>query len=508
MEVEFGTNEVLPDSPKPEEVAVNNAETIEQSLYRRRLILGAGQGFGGEVNTNASNRDYAQQFGYPPHIDKYMYQRMYDRNPIAHRVVQLYPLECWQQTPTIYDSDAPAESEFEKKVNALFSRHNVWGMLRRADILSGIGNFGIILMGVGDGKKLNEPVEIGKDANGKLHTYPLQYVRAFPHSQVEIASVETDKTNPRYGHPTMYRVQFQPFDIDVEGGFIDFTMQEIHWTRVVHVADNREISEIYGVPRMQLVYNNLLDIEKILGASGEMFYKGAYPGFVVEASDNTLGTVQLDSESIRKEIEMYENNFQRWMALKNAHVNALGSQYSDPASHIEVCVNQIAIGMGCPSRILLGSERGELASSQDAVIWKKRLMERQKSYLTPFLIKPVIMRLIMYGMLPVPYDQDFHVSWPNLSEDTPVEIYATREKQIQFIQNYIDSGLNEFMTPIDYLVKFCDMSEQEAKGMLERAEQYNREQVDKEAVGLLVKPGESAEGGGGMPGGGGGGMMF
>lgn len=479
-----------------QEVTVNNVEDIEQSLYRRRLILGAGQGFGGETNTNASNRDYYQQYGYPPHVDKYMYQRLYDRNPIAHRVVQLYPLECWQQLPEVYDSDAPTESDFEKTVKMLFSKYNIWGMLRRADILSGIGNFGILLMGVGDGKNLNEPVEIGRDAKGVLHTYPLQYVRAFPHSQVEIAQVETDKTNPRYGHPNMYRIQFQPFDVDVEGGFVDFTMQDVHWTRVVHIADNREISEIYGVPRMQLVYNNLLDLEKILGAAGEMFYKGAYPGFVVEATDNMLGTVQIDTASIKQQVEMYENNFQRWMALKNAHVNALGSQYSDPTGHVEVCINQIAIGMGCPSRILLGSERGELASSQDAVIWKKRLMERQSSYVIPFLIKPVITRLIMYGMLPIPYDGDFHVEFPNMSEDTQEEVYASREKQIQFFKDYISSGLNEFMSPVDYFVKFCDLTETEAKTMIQHADEYNKEQLDKEAAGMLKKVGEGDAGGG------------
>lgn len=133
----------------------------------------------------------------------------------------------------------------------------------------------------------------------------------------------------------MYRIQFQPWDVELDGGFTDMSMQEVHWTRVVHIADNREISEIYGVPRLQLVYNACLDLEKIFGSSGEMFYKGAYPGFVVEATDNLLNTVQLDSESIRQEVEKYENNFQRWMAIKNAHINALSSSYADPAGHVE-----------------------------------------------------------------------------------------------------------------------------------------------------------------------------
>ena len=486
------------------DVAVhNNSEEVSQQLYRRQLALGQNSG---EVNTSPLNRDYYAQFGYPEVISKFDYQRMYDRDPVAHRVVELYPAECWQQLPMILDSDAPTQSDFETQIATLFSVHNIWGMMRRADILSGIGNFGIMLMGIGDGKNLNEPVDT-HDANGKPIKYKLQYVRVFPHSQVDIAQFEMDRTNHRFGHPKMYRIQFQPNDLvtDIDG-YVDLTVQNVHWTRIIHIADNREVSEVFGVPRLQRVYNALLDLNKVFGSSGEMFYKGAYPGFVVEATDNLLGTVQLDSESIRKEVEKYENNFQRWMALKNAHVNPLSSSYSDPSGHVEVCLNRIAVAMGCPVRILLGSERGELASSQDAVIWKKRLMERQTSYITPFIIRPVVRYLVKYGIVDPPYDMDFHVEWPDLSTDTPADIYAIREKQIQFIVGYKD--VQQFMSPTDYFVKFCEMTEEEVQTMMEHADAYNKEQIDKQAAMLINQPqaGGGPDMGGGMGGDMGGGM--
>ena len=144
----FGQNEV----PEKKEVAITN-EDIKQQLFRRRLLLGNNIG---EVNTSPLTRDYNAQFGYPEVISKVVYQRMYDRDPIAHRVVQLYPLECWQQLPAIYDSDAPTQSDFEKQIKILFEKFDIWSRLRMVDILSGIGNFGILLMGVGDGKNLNE----------------------------------------------------------------------------------------------------------------------------------------------------------------------------------------------------------------------------------------------------------------------------------------------------------------------------------------------------------------
>ena len=274
---------LVPVRPMPVASATvwNSAgEELAQSLFRRRAILGSNLN---EVNTNPFNRDIWGQVGYPQYIDKYQYQRMYDRNPVAHRVVELYPLECWQQLPTIYDSDAPTQSEFEKKVNEVFSKTNMWGFLRRIDILSGIGCYGILLLGVGDGKPLSEPVVRTPD-----QSYDLTYVRAFPHSQVEIMATEMDRTSPRYGWPTKYQIRSQGFEqTDMEGGLVDLTMQEVHWTRIVHIADNRLVSEIFGVPRLQCCYNALLDLEKIFASSGEMFYKGAYPPYVISG----IGTV-------------------------------------------------------------------------------------------------------------------------------------------------------------------------------------------------------------------------
>lgn len=487
------------ETKKNIEAAVFN--DVQQQLYRRQLMLGAS-----DVNTSPLSRTYWEMFGYPECIDKYEYQKMYDRNPVAHRVVELYPAECWQSKPEILDSDAPASSHFETQIRDLFERYSIWSMLRRVDVLSGIGNFGILLMGVGDGKALNEPVDLSPLPNGEPRRYKLQYIRAFPHSQVSIAASEANKSNRRYGHPTMYRIQFQPNDLitDVEG-FVDLSMQDVHWTRVIHIADNREVSEIYGIPRLQLVYNALLDLEKVFGSSGEMFWKGAYPGFVVEATDNQLGTVQIDSESIRHEIEKYENNLQRWMALKNAHVNPLSSSYSDPSNHIKTCLDQIALAVGCPMRILLGSERGELASSQDGVIWRKRLMERQNSYITPYIIRPVVQYLINCGVVDPPYDRDFHVEWPDLSTETKTEVYGIRSQQLAFLSQYKNDGLSEFISPADFLIKFCDFSDKECELLLANAKRERQKKLMEDAAQLMAQDlglgGEEGAGGmGGMGG--------
>jgi hypothetical protein len=234
-----------------------------------------------------------------------------------------------------------------------------------------------------------------------------------------------------------------------------------------------------------------------------MFWKGAYPGFAVEATDNQLGTVQIDSESIRHEVEKYENNLQRWMALKNAHVNPLSSSYSDPSNHIKTCLDQIALAVGCPMRILLGSERGELASSQDGVLWRKRLMERQETYITPYIIRPVVQYLVNCGMVDPPYDRDFHVEWPDLSTETEAEIYTIRSQQMAFMSQYKNDGLNEFMSKRDFLIKFCDFTDKECDTMLENAKQERQKKLMEDAAVLQAQDLGLGGGEGGGPGGGG-----
>jgi hypothetical protein len=392
------------------ETAINNEQLAEenqllrrnlmirndmlQSLYRRAAMLG-----NGEVNTNPMNRDFDQQFGYPETIDKAMYKKLFDRNGVAHRVVALQPSECWLNPPQIYDQEVPSNSPFEIACDELFTKHSCYSVLKRIDVLSGVGHYGVLLFGVDDGKDLREPVDCVEYMPEKLvqGDHKLLYIRPFQHYQVQISQTEWDTSNPRYGQPTEYIIQFNAADHHVEGGMNDLRTVHVHWTRILHVADNRETSELFGTPRMQLVYDNVLDIRKIRGSSAEMFYKGAYPGISIEAVDDITSGGQLDLESMRRSIELYENGLQRWFGLINAKANALSPQVQSPADHIRINLEEICIALGCPLRIFMGSESAHLASDQDAAAWNNRLMERQQNYLTPYLVRPFLTRLVQIG---------------------------------------------------------------------------------------------------------------
>jgi hypothetical protein len=448
---------------------------ILNSVLDQRSSWGRMAGGYGEINTNTLNRDYDGQFGYPKAISKYEYQNMYDRNPFARRIVQLFPLECWTTHPEVQDNDAPSESPFVKAFEVLNRRHSFWATLRKADILSGVGAFGIIVFGLDDNKPLSAPLE-GYDDPEYPKDHKLLYLRVFPHSMVDIQSKCMDRSSPRFGSPEMYQITNTPNRDMMEDMTVDMTSTSVHWTRVLHVADNKETSEIYGIPRMQLVYNTLLDITKVFGCAGEMFYKGAYPGYSITATDGQL-PVQMDIENITQKMAAFENGFQRWIGLQNAQINALPSMYSEPSGLMEQYINAVAIALAVPRRIFEGSERGELASGQDAILWSNRLQERRANYLVPNLVRPFVNLLLRYGVIPEPFNRDYSIEWKPQQYASEQDGTAHAEAETTILQRYFDAGLDRIMRPQDYMIRYCGMTEGEADGYVNRARKHQQEEA-------------------------------
>jgi hypothetical protein len=450
-------------------VATFNEMTAQRLFLQRALT---GNAFG-EINTSPSNRDYYGQFGYPQAITKQHYQQLYDRNALASRVVRLFPMECWQTSPLVCDKDSPSESSFEGEFKDLCQAHSFWEVLERADILSGIGAYGIILFGLDDNASLDQPVTGYMEGDCK---HNLLYLRAFPHSMVEISSFCTDRSSPRYGNPEMYRIQQRPmadFEIEATG---EFSTINIHWTRILHLADNRETSEIFGVPRLQLVYNILLDVEKVLGCSGEMFYKGTYPGYAIETANTGL-PVQLNQEEVARKMAEFQNGYQRWIGLQNAHITALPSMYSESSGLIDQYITMIAIAKAVPDRILKGSERGELASGQDAVLWSARVQGRRTGYCIPRIIRPFCNRIIKYGCCSSPYNNDYSIEWVGSDTQDPNAAAEHATKIITLLQTYASNDLSKYISPRDFLIKYMYCTDTEADTLLLNAQKYTQEQA-------------------------------
>ena len=93
---------------------------------------------------------------------------------------------------------------------------------------------------------------------------------------------------------------------------------------------------------------------------------------------------------------------------------------ASPKEQIEAHLQLIAAGAGIPQRILYGSERGELASTQDQTDWETTITSRQQNVMTPLFVRQTIDRLIAIGVLPVPQGGEYEVVWPPSRSTNPI----------------------------------------------------------------------------------------
>lgn len=434
-----------------------------------------------------SRRDIDDECGYPKELTVEQYKIMYDREGIATRVVSLYSEESWVHDPEIIETEDPEETEFEKAWKNLDNTRQIISYMMKGDELSGIGTFGIILLGINDGKTLDQPVEGINERGEKTGTvqYELIYLRTFDESSVRVEKSEMDQTNPRFGKPVLYSVAFESTNMtrifDTGKTKVSTSQQHIiHWTRIIHLADNRKSSEVYGVPRMQTLFNRLYDIRKISGGSAEMFWKGGFPGYSFEMDPNAKAPTTAEQETMRDAITEYANGLQRYIRLQGVKVNSLAPQVADPRNHVEIQLELIAIALGVPKRIFMGAEQAKLASTQDQESWNKKVARRQKKYLTPYIVRPMIDRLIAFGILPEV--EDYRVEWPDLNTESDQDKATTLRTQVEAYAKYVGGGVDSLIPPEEFLSMLAgftpDQIKQIIKSSLERQEELEDQELE------------------------------
>lgn len=446
------------------ELSVANTHLLRSQLLQKLLNPG---------------KDINLECGYPDDITIADYKAMYKRSGVAKRVVRILPEETWALTPTVYEIEETEETEFEKKWKTLQEERKIFHYLQRVDVLSGIGQFGILLLGISDGKELNEPVEGINEITGEKvgkSEYELIYLKPFDQSSVEIKEKEPAVNSPRYGFPKMYNISFEGVS------------KIIHWTRVLHVADDREMSEVLGSPRMEPVYNRLLDVRKILGGSGEMFWKGGFPGLSFETQPDVEG---LDVDSIKDQMELYMAGMQRYLATEGITVKSLKPQVSSPKEHIETNMRNIAISLGIPYRIFLGTEEAKLASAQDTRTWNKRLSQRQENYVSPYIVRPFIDRLMAFGVLPEV--ENYVVDWPDLNAPTDEDKANVAKILTEALSKYVGGGVDSLIPPMEYLTKILGMTQEEAEAIEKAAMDFIGMEEEPEEEEPIVEGGEETK---------------
>lgn len=441
----------------------NKLQTLQGSISARaNLAAYLGLQYGGD-------RDIYKALGYNLTLQYRDFLARYVRQDIAKAIIDRPVKATWQGELELIESEEANKTAFEKAWYDLNLKLKLRSLLARVDRLTGIGRYGVLLMGLDDVGKIEDYEKPVREGARKL-----LYVKPFGEGAALVNIFEDNPNDPRYGMPKIYNIEVA----DVSSG--SSKIVKVHHTRTVHVVDDNLESEVFGTPRLECVFNRLMDLEKLVGGDAEMFWRGARPGFQGKVDKDYAMTPET-KEGLKDQFQEYDNNLLRFLVTEGVDLEALAQQIADPLNHVQAQLQMISAVTGIPIRVLTGSERGELASSQDASEWKTYVQSRREDHAEPKIIRPFVDRLIELKILPAP-EEYYRVDWLDLfsiSEKERVEIGKSRASAIR---EYTTNPMGEALVPADL---FLEIGLGLTQGQIDLAKKMRAEGITEESKSLM-----------------------
>jgi hypothetical protein len=196
-----------------------------------------------------------------------------------------------------------------------------------------------------------------------------------------------------------------------------------------------------------------------------MMYRGALPGISFETHPQLGGDVRINSAALKDMYEQYINSMDRVIVTSGMTAKSLAPTVVDPTPHFNVQLEAICIKIPIPKRIFVGSERGELASTQDDDSWNDTVKGRQHTHATCRIVVPFIDRLVNATVLPVP-DNGFYATWPDITSVSAQQKATVAMTTVQALAAYFSGDLPNHLNPISVLTNVFKYTEEEAYALL------------------------------------------
>lgn len=442
----------------------------QASLTRALLAKMHGQHFDGA-------RDLYEVCGYPRSLCPADYEAIYQRGDIGARILDAFPDATWREPPVVKaESDKTGEGEFKKAVDQLAEEVNLWYALKRLDLLAGMGHYGVMLIGMAGADPLDQEVR-GKD-------HKIIYLAPHGERTADVTWWENNPTNPRYGKPLIYSITTGVGRTGHGGGERRVT---VHHSRVIHIAEKALDDVAIGQPRLERTWNRLMDADKTLGGSAEVYWQNAALIRAWVAAPDVEWDPE-EQKDMEKQLEELMHGLRRDVRMRGVEPKPVSGSPADPTGVFDKLIDVIAGAHGIPKRILIGSERGELSSEQDEVNWAARIEERRKQYAMPLVIRPFIDRCIEYGILKPPEGGRYTVEWPGgdaLGAQSKAEV---ADKNASALQRYVQTPGAEFVVPIEeFRTHFLGLEPQSEYSTTELERPTGVDETDPEVVDEFAK---------------------
>lgn len=410
-------------------------QALSQLIGRANLAAQLG------TDTYGGSRDVYNALGYKKELVYKDYWARYVRQDIAKAVIDRPVKASWKGEISVIETIKDSHTQFEKKWVELYEGLKLKSVFIRADKLTGIGRYSIILLGLND---ITDDTGFKTEVSKSSKNLKLVYVKPISEVNAEISQFVTNVNDARFGLPLMYTIK------TTDGKSVKSV--EVHYSRIVHLVEDLGENEVFGTPRLQSVYNRLVDLEKLIGGDAEMFWRGARPGYTGEVDPDyqMSNDARIDLEA---QIEEFENNLRRVLVNQGVKYNALAQQIADPINHVDVQIQMISAVTGIPKRILIGSERGELSSAQDKQEWISYVTSRREEQNEPMILRPFIDKCIEIGVLPKPATP-YTIVWDKLFSLSDKEKVEMGQMRAEALRNYTTNGITQEIIPVEIFAEY------------------------------------------------------
>lgn len=417
--------------PRPVKITANRSAMVTNAAYTQIIDL-----YSFATATNPKHNHF-YDFGFPDTITFPMLYQMYKRNGFARAGVSHAISKTWREYPAMVESaDEHEQTKTERLVADMFDRLSMWSKMADCDERSRVGKYGALIFRFADGQQMDKPVSRVSGMDALVDVIPCY------EDQLKPTTYDTDPMSPRYGEPTMYLFIESAVDPDVSKARTFM----VHPDRVHIWSKDGSIS---GESVLEAGYNDLITIEKIIGAGGEGFWKNAKssPVLNVDPTANLqslatmLGTdVAGIADAMDEVVAGWQKGFDQLLMLQGIEAKTLGITLPQPEEFIAGALQSFAASINEPLRILVGSQSGERASTEDAKEWDSTIMSRRENYVKPN-IRRIVSKLVRMGVLP---GADWIISWTDLTEDSMDEKIARAERMANMNKAAVGTGERYF----------------------------------------------------------------
>lgn len=415
------SGEIVPFSHRAQNV-MNRAQLILNSFVRRMDVSLPWMFPGAKHN-------HYKDFGFPELVDFQLTYSYYERNSLAKAAVDKTVRKTWQDPPWLLERPRDGsegavkkETRLEKAIREHFSKMRLWTKLLEADRRSLVGRFSGVILRIADGKPMDTPLGRVKGGLDAL----VDIIPAWE-GQLTVMQWDTDQMSMTYGEPLMW--QYDEGNIGTPGGISPATQGRarrltVHPSRIIIWSMD---STLECESSLKAGINDLITIEKIVGAGGEGFWKNAKQAPILEMDkeadmEKMARAMGLTKENVvdvmNRQVSDWQKGFDEVLMIQGMTAKPQKVDLPDPEHFFMNALQSFAASFDIPLKVLVGTQTGERASTEDASQWNQTCNFRRKNTVIPNILQ-LVRRLESCGI--IKENPEWFVDWTDLTEATMLE---------------------------------------------------------------------------------------